>query len=895
MTTTLPTVLPTTTLLENDKDDTSLRTGNMADFQNNAADTLIELSAMVGIQGSAATTSLDYKLKNAASNNPGHTHSGSALTGIPEANITADGSIYVRKSTTQTITGEKTFSTLPILGTLTGIVSGATGVLTALANGTRGQHIFMSGASPVLAWLSPVIVDLAERYGVSTSNTAAQNTTAIELAMTDASATGTVLLFPGGTIPVNNLAAVTKGICFQGLGIGSTILSIAQTTGDFLTVSSFNVSIRDMEITSSVTRTSGAHVKLTTNLSASFEMTNVFLRNWFIGIDNAGSNSAMVSHVTIHTPSTAAGAIGVRLNNAAVLATVFHGMVVNGGGGTNVTGFQISACGDVEIIGSTVISCLYALDMSPASGSVTAVKVATCNLDASTVASSIGVRIAPSGTGSVGRCSFDGVEILGFATGSHGFHITNTGTGIIDDITIRGPEILTMGGSGINLAAGAKHVWVDGGVISACTGNGVSVAADVTEFAIRGMRIGPMSVFYAGNANGIIIAAGASDFYTVTDNDLRGNTTAAFTDGGTGVNKRTWPNTGATTGTFQAVSANTLSFDETNVRLGLGTLAAVPAYGVDYRLSLNATLPGYRVWNPNTGTAARAEIAINADAPGLLAIAYSAAYTGTTLGQNRAGSTFVGMVAGAGSLLIGTSGVAGGVYLGNNDVTALSITGSQVVTFVNAPVMTALTASQYVKTSAGKALASVATIPNTDVTGLGTMSTQAASAVAITGGTVTGITDLVVADGGTGASTLTGVLIGNGASPFTAVGAWTAVTTASTLAATTDSGTWTIDDGDLAPVSYMILGKTMFLNFNVFTSSLSATPLSLTFTIPGGNTAAKRHDAYVRILDNAVEVVGRAKTFAAGTTIQIDKVSGAVFALQTNTLYILFSLVFEIQ
>jgi hypothetical protein len=37
--------------------------------------------------------------------------------------------------------------------------------------------------------------------------------------------------------------------------------------------------------------------------------------------------------------------------------------------------------------------------------------------------------------------------------------------------------------------------------------------------------------------------------------------------------------------------------------------------------------------------------------------------------------------------------------------------------------------------------------------GLGTMATQAASAVAITGGTVAGITDLAVADGGTGAST----------------------------------------------------------------------------------------------------------------------------------------------
>lgn len=44
------------------------------------------------------------------------------------------------------------------------------------------------------------------------------------------------------------------------------------------------------------------------------------------------------------------------------------------------------------------------------------------------------------------------------------------------------------------------------------------------------------------------------------------------------------------------------------------------------------------------------------------------------------------------------------------------------------------------------------TIANTQVTGLGTMSTQAAGSVTITGGSITGITDLAVTDGGTGAS-----------------------------------------------------------------------------------------------------------------------------------------------
>lgn len=45
------------------------------------------------------------------------------------------------------------------------------------------------------------------------------------------------------------------------------------------------------------------------------------------------------------------------------------------------------------------------------------------------------------------------------------------------------------------------------------------------------------------------------------------------------------------------------------------------------------------------------------------------------------------------------------------------------------------------------------TLTTSDVGGLGTIATQAANNVSITGGSITGITDLAVADGGTGAST----------------------------------------------------------------------------------------------------------------------------------------------
>jgi len=54
---------------------------------------------------------------------------------------------------------------------------------------------------------------------------------------------------------------------------------------------------------------------------------------------------------------------------------------------------------------------------------------------------------------------------------------------------------------------------------------------------------------------------------------------------------------------------------------------------------------------------------------------------------------------------------------------------------------------------------------------LGTMSTQNANAVAVTGGTISGITDLAVADGGTGVSTIAAnaVVLGNGTSAIQTV------------------------------------------------------------------------------------------------------------------------------
>lgn len=80
-------------------------------------------------------------------------------------------------------------------------------------------------------------------------------------------------------------------------------------------------------------------------------------------------------------------------------------------------------------------------------------------------------------------------------------------------------------------------------------------------------------------------------------------------------------------------------------------------------------------------------------------------------------------------------------------------------------------------TAAGRALVDDAAASNQRTTlGLGTIATQDANNVSITGGSVTGITDVIVADGGTGRSTLTahGVLIGEGTAAIAQTAAGTA-------------------------------------------------------------------------------------------------------------------------
>ena len=126
------------------------------------------------------------------------------------------------------------------------------------------------------------------------------------------------------------------------------------------------------------------------------------------------------------------------------------------------------------------------------------------------------------------------------------------------------------------------------------------------------------------------------------------------------------------------------------------------------------------------------------------------------------------------SILIANTQVTGLGTMSTQNASSVAITGGTITGLSAAiPVASggtgATTLTGYVKGSGTTALTGATTIPSTDITGLGTMSTQNANNVAITGGSITGLSSpLPVASGGTGASTLTGYLSGNGTGAFTA-------------------------------------------------------------------------------------------------------------------------------
>ena len=144
-------------------------------------------------------------------------------------------------------------------------------------------------------------------------------------------------------------------------------------------------------------------------------------------------------------------------------------------------------------------------------------------------------------------------------------------------------------------------------------------------------------------------------------------------------------------------------------------------------------------------------------------------------------------------------------------------------------------------------------ITNTQISGLGTMSTQNANAVAITGGTITGITDLAVADGGTGASDAAGARTNlNAANQATTITAGTGLSGGGDLSAnrTINIANTTVTAGAFGSASNTL---TATVNAQGQLTALAATPIAIANTqVSGLGTMSTQNSNAVTITGGSI-------------------------------------------
>jgi hypothetical protein len=268
------------------------------------------------------------------------------------------------------------------------------------------------------------------------------------------------------------------------------------------------------------------------------------------------------------------------------------------------------------------------------------------------------------------------------------------------------------------------------------------------------------------------IATQYANNVSITGGSITGITDIAVADGGTGASDAAT----ARTNLGLAIGTNVQAYDPELAALASVTSAsdALPYFtGSGTATTTTLTSFGRSLVDDTDAATARTTL-------GLGTIATQAANSVSITGGSITGITDLAVAdGGTGASDAGTARTNLGLAIGTNvqaydpelaALAGLTSAANKVPYFTGSA-----TAALADFTAAGRALVddADATAQRTTL-GLGTIATQASSSVSITGGSITGITDLAVADGGTGSSTAAGAAtnlgLGTGDSPqFTAV------------------------------------------------------------------------------------------------------------------------------
>jgi polygalacturonase len=414
---------------------------------------------------------------------------------------------------------------------------------------TSWQDIYSANASGNQEFTS-IVAKSYPWYDVTHSDWGAlgdgvtDDTTAIQNAINAAEAAGYgIIFFPAGTYVVTSLTVESSGIMLMGAGVDVTVLETSSATADIITLGDGsttynNITVKDMTIDTSVTRTAGAAIELNKinrvildNIKTDSQ---IFSINAPSGVTNT---SVFISRFELREQVATTG-VGISLDGD-IHDVYINELIMNTTGSEPGIGIRMTAANRVWITNSHLINAGKGIYIFPGAGD-TVDRIFIENTEVASGDDNGFLIDSNTATSTVTNVVLDGLLVKENAL--NGIQVTGHASAVLDGIYIDDCQVFGNTQDGISVGEGINVE------ISSCniagnskgssgTYHGIDISAGVSQWSVKNCKSGQQ----AGEANeqgyGLNIGVGAGNDFEVIGNNFKNNATGGINDGSTGTDK----------------------------------------------------------------------------------------------------------------------------------------------------------------------------------------------------------------------------------------------------------------------------------------------------------------------------------------------------------------------